>query len=256
MSNYPDVAGKIVRDYMERVESHLGLVPGPEREEFLREVDSHLYEAYQRMPGEDDVARILAVLRNFGEPAEAVSDRLPKAMMNSGMKRNLPLHIVAGILIALFGIPLGFGGVAVLAGILMSLAGMVVAYFTATASLLMAGMFFFLLALVRMYQPDLWDRLISLGVIQMDKEVALIVEEMTPAGQGFLLILFACVFIGAGLGMLWLGKHLMRGLRFLLVLAFDRLGKLARNTRRKLRASGWGPMRPWRAHSHAENAFR
>ena len=114
---------------MERVKSQLGLVPIREQNEFLREIESHLYEAYQQTPGDDDVARILAVLRNLGEPAEVVSDRLPGTMVRSGTKRNLPLYVVGGILIALFGIPLGFGGLGVLVGILGGLAGMLVAFY-------------------------------------------------------------------------------------------------------------------------------
>ena len=80
----------------------------------MREIQSHVYEAYQQMPGEDDVARIFAVLRNLGEPGEVVADRLPGAMVRSGTRRNLPLYVAGGILIALFGIPLGFGGFGVL----------------------------------------------------------------------------------------------------------------------------------------------
>jgi hypothetical protein len=114
---------------LERVKSQLGLVPIREQNEFLREIESHLYEAYQQTPGDDDVARILAVLRNLGEPAEVVSDRLPGTMVRSGTKRNLPLYVVGGILIALFGIPLGFGGLGVLVGILGGLAGMLVAFY-------------------------------------------------------------------------------------------------------------------------------
>ncbi len=53
-------------------------------------------------------------------------------MVRSGAGRNLPLHILGGILIALFGIPLGFGGVAVLVGILATLAGMAVTYLAGT----------------------------------------------------------------------------------------------------------------------------
>ena len=111
------------------MKSQLGLVPIREQNEFLREIESHLYEAYQQTPGDDDVARILAVLRNLGEPAEVVSDRLPGTMVRSGTKRNLPLYVVGGILIALFGIPLGFGGLGVLVGILGGLAGMLVAFY-------------------------------------------------------------------------------------------------------------------------------
>src|ERR1035441_2891775 len=87
MNNYPEVVAKIVSDYLERVKSQLRLVPAHEQGEFLREIESHLYEAYQQTPGEDDVARILAVLRKFGEPAEVVSDRLPGAMVRSGTRQ-------------------------------------------------------------------------------------------------------------------------------------------------------------------------
>ena len=114
MNNYPEVVAKIAHDYLERVKAQLQLVPVRERIEFLREIESHIYEAYQQTPGEDDVARILAVLRNLGEPAEVVSDRLPGTMVRAGTKRNVPLFVVGGILIALFGIPLGFGGLGVL----------------------------------------------------------------------------------------------------------------------------------------------
>ena len=129
MNNYPEVVAKIANNYLERVKSQLRLVPIREQNEFLREIESHLYEAYQQTPGDDDVARILAVLRNLGEPAEVVSDRLPGTMVRSGTKRNLPLYVVGGILIALFGIPLGFGGLGVLVGILGGLAGMLVAFY-------------------------------------------------------------------------------------------------------------------------------
>jgi len=105
MNNYPEVVAKIASDYLERVKSQLRLVPAHEQGEFLREIESHLFEAYQQTPGEDDVARILAVLRNFGEPAEVVADRLPGAMVRSGTKHNLPLYVVGGILIALLAFP-------------------------------------------------------------------------------------------------------------------------------------------------------
>ena len=111
MENYPQVVEKIANDYLARVKSKLFLVPSSEQDEFLRELQSHLYEAYQQTSGDDDVARILTVLRNLGEPTDVVADRLPGAMVRSGSKRNLPLYILGGVFIAIFGIPIGFGGV-------------------------------------------------------------------------------------------------------------------------------------------------
>ena len=58
MSNYPEAVARIADDYLERVTAQLRLVPAQEHDEFLREIKSHVYEAYQQTPGEDEVARI------------------------------------------------------------------------------------------------------------------------------------------------------------------------------------------------------
>jgi hypothetical protein len=50
-----------------------------------------------------------------------------------------------------------------------------------------------------------------------------------------LIILFASLFAGAGLGMLWVGKYMLRGLRFLFSLTFDWMRRFAQGVRRKLR---------------------
>ncbi len=234
MNNYPDVVAKIANDYLARVKAQLRLVPAREQDEFLKEIESHIFEAYQNTAGDDDVARILAVLRNLGEPAEVVSDRLPGAMLRSGTKRNLPLHIVAGILIALFGIPLGFGGVAVLAGVLVTMAAIVATYYITMGVVFLAGALYLLLGLSRIYLPGVWDKLVALGFIQMDGPLADFFDQMSPAAQGVVMIVVAAVFIACGLGMLWLGRYLVRGLRFLFNLAFDRVRKFAQTVRGKL----------------------
>jgi uncharacterized membrane protein len=237
MNDYPEVAAKIADDYLERVRLQLRLVPARERDEFLREIQSHIHEAYYRTPqttGDDPVARMLAVLRNFGEPAEVVSDRLPSAMVRSGTRRNLPLYILAGITIALFGIPLGFGGVGVLVGLLIALVGVIFAYYMVTASFLLVGAVFMSLGLVRVILPDVWDKLVMLGFIQFNGPVE-IVNHLSPTGQAFLMIVVASVFVASGVGLLRLGKYLLRGLRFLMSLIFDWARRFAQTVRRKMR---------------------
>ena len=233
MENYPEIVAKIANDYLARVKSKLNLVPPAEQDEFLREIQSHMFEAYQRTPGEDDVARILTVLRNLGEPAEVVADRLPGAMVRSGSERNLPLYIVAGIFIALFGIPLGFGGVSVLVGLLLALTWFVVVFFAITGSVLLAGSVIMLIGLSRFFVPQLFDRLVSLGFIELNGPAELITQ-FSPADQGLFIVLFASVILAAGLGMLWVGKHLLRGLRFLFTLAFDWARRAAKSIRQRL----------------------
>jgi uncharacterized membrane protein len=242
MNNYPDVTAKIANDYLERVTLHLRLVPARERDEFLRELQSHLYEAYQEMPGEDDVTRILAVLRNLGEPVEVVSDRLPGAMVRSGAKRNHLLYVAGGILIALFGIPLGFGGVAVLTGLLVALTGLLAAYYAIAGSILFAGAIFLLMGLTHMILPQLWEKLVMLGFIRFDGPPAEFFEGFSPSDQGLIMILFAGLFAAGGLSMLRLGRRLLHGLRFLFSLAFDWMRRCAQSVRRRLRASNGEPL--------------
>ena len=245
MNSYPEVVAKIADDYLERVKLQLRLVPARERDEFLREIQSHLYEAYNQTAGSDDVARILDVLRNLalrgprypGPRAglhQVVSDRLPGTMVRSGSKRNLPLYVLAGVTIALFGIPLGFGGVGALLGLLLALVGVVFAYYAVSASFLLVGAMFMSMGLIRVILPELWDKLVMLGFIQFNGPVEL-VNHLSPTGQAFVMLVFASVFVAAGLGLLRLGKYLLRGLRFLLSLIFDRTRAFAQTVRRKLR---------------------
>jgi uncharacterized membrane protein len=234
MNDYPEVVAKIANDYLGRVKAQLRLVPAREQDEFLREIQSHLYEAYRQTEGEDDVARILAVLRNLGEPAEVVSDRLPAAMVRSGTKRSLPLYVLAGITIALFGIPLGFGGVGVLVGLLAALAGILVAYYAVTGTFLLVGAIFMSMGLIRVILPELWDKLVMLGFIRFDGPAEFF-NHLSPTGQAFIMIVFASVFLASGLGLLRLGKYLLRGLRFLVSLIFEWTRLFAQSVRRRLR---------------------
>ncbi len=50
MNSYPEVVATIVNDYLDRVKSQLRLAPVREQSEFLAEIESHLYEAYQQAP--------------------------------------------------------------------------------------------------------------------------------------------------------------------------------------------------------------
>lgn len=233
MHNYPEAVLRIIDDYVDRVQARLGSVPREEQEEFLREIRSHLYESYQQAEGEDGVARILGVIRRFGEPSEVVADRLPGTMVRSGAKRSLPLHIIGGILIALFGIPLGFGGVGVMLGIVGALGGLVIAYYAAAAGVFLAAAAMLLVGLMRVYQPGLLDRLVLAGIIQIDQPVRDLLQQLSAADQGYIMILFGTIFAACGIGMVWLGRYLLRGLRFLFTLIFDQLRRAAQALRRK-----------------------
>jgi uncharacterized membrane protein len=238
MNNYPDVVSKIADDYLQRVKWQLRMVPASEQDDFLREIRSHVYEAYQQRSGEDDVARILAVLRNLGEPAEVVSERLPGAMVRSGTRHSLPLYVVAGVLIALFGLPLGFGGMAVMVGLLLALAGMVAVYYAVAGSVLLVGALAMLLGLTQTFLPNLWDKLVMAGFIQMNGPPSEFLDQFSTPEQGMFLVLFACLLAATGMGMLWVGRYMIRGLRFLFSMVFEWAGRFAQTARRKLSYKG------------------
>jgi hypothetical protein len=92
-----------------------------------------------------------------------------------------------------------------------------------------------LLGLTRMLLPTLWDRLIEIGFIQINGPVAEFLDHLSSSDQGFLIILFAALFLASGWGMVMLGKYLLRGLRFLFSLTFERMRRFAQSIRRKLR---------------------
>jgi uncharacterized membrane protein len=242
MDNYPEVVAMIANDYLERVKFHLRLLPAREQDEFLKELHSHVYEAFQQAPGDDDVARMLAVLRNLGEPGEVVADRLPDAMVRSGARRNLPLYIVSGVLIALFGIPLGFGGMGMLAGLLAALAGILIAYYATAASLFLAGALSMLMGLTRLLLPHVWDKMIVSGFIQMNDGVGEFLEQLPPSLEGLVIILFASVLLACGWGMLRFGTHLLRGLRFLSGQVFAWTRRFARSVRQRMRQQSAIPL--------------
>jgi hypothetical protein len=53
--------------------------------------------------------------------------------------------------------------------------------------------------------------------------------------QILLIILFGCLWLAGGFGMLWLGRYLFRGLRFLFLLILDWMRRFNRGLRGRLR---------------------
>jgi hypothetical protein len=232
MSEYPPVVAAIVADYLERVRARMPRSHLPEREDLVRELQSHIYEAFQRAPAGDDVPRILSVLRGLGEPADLVSDRLPESLVRSGRIHFAPMRVLGGLLIAALGIPLGVGGVGALSGVLLALAAVVAAYYATAGAVLLCGAVFLVLGLTRLYNPGLWDRLVQAGLISVDSRL---IDSLSPSAQGVVIFSCAAVFVALGVAMVWGGTYLVRGLRLLFGLALDGLRRLAHDLRARLK---------------------
>jgi uncharacterized membrane protein len=237
MNVYPEAVAQIVEDYLVRLKAELATVPSQESSEILSEIESHIYESYQGVQGTNDIARILNVLRKIGTPAEVAGGTLGTALVSAGTQRSLPFYVVSGILIALFGIPLGVGGVAVLLGALGTLIALVLAYYaTAGAVLVLAGAFVLISGTVA-YYPTLWDRLGDLGLVRLSSPLIHFLESLSPKEEGLLFLILGTICVAIGLGMLRFGRHLMRGLRFTLDLGVSSMLPLSSRLLRKWRAS-------------------
>ena len=220
-NNFSPSIEKIDNDYLKRLKLHLKGFPEKDKEELVKEVYSHIYESFVSDPTEDEIDRILNVLNKLGEPTEVVSSRMSTAMVSMGKKRKLPLYILAGVTIALFGVPLGIGGFAFLLGILITVGALIFAYYITAFSLVVAGWLGLIAAIIKIVDPGILDRY---GI-----------ETMTffadPTLSGVIGIVASIICAALGFFMFWLGKYMMQGIRFLFSLPMEKV-KEARERRR------------------------
>jgi hypothetical protein len=245
MNPYPSSVSAIVSDYLLRLKFHLQPVPDAEQAEFLREIESHIFEAYHEDSTLEEVPRILHVLNKLGEPSEVVAARLPDSMVRSGAKHHWPLRILLGLVLALFGLPLGLGGVAVLVGVYFALVGLLASSFIAATAIAVSGALVVILGFVRVNLPGLWDRLLINGVLRIDDPVLAFLEYFDPAAQGFLLLVLGTAIILFATAIFWLLSRGFRGFKSLTLFAFDALRRVAQKLRHHARsrryALFWNP---------------
>lgn len=220
-NNFSPSIEKIVDDYLKRLKSHLKGFPEKDKEELVKEVYSHIYESFVSDPTENEIERILNVLSKLGEPSEVVSSRMSTAMVSMGKKRRLPLYILAGVTIALFGVPLGIGGFAFLFGILITVGALIFTYYIAAFSLVVGGWVGVIASIIKIVDPGLLDQYN--------------IETMTffadPTLSGIVGIIVSIVCAAFGFFMFWMGKYMMRGIVFLFNIPVEKV-KEARERRR------------------------
>jgi len=208
-SHFPPSIEKIVADYMDRLSVRLRGMPDSDRQDFLNEIRSHIFESYLQGGVDDEIDRILAVLRRLGEPDEVISSRMPQTISRVGQQRKAPLYILAGILIALVGVPLGLGALGVLIGMLAALFGLMVGYFAAAVSFSVAGFIGAVVSAVALFAPDV---IVSINRLAGSEVVHL--GPFSPAAAGLIGLVVSLILAALGLLMLWSGRYLWRGFRF------------------------------------------
>ncbi len=222
---FPQPVEKIVTDYLERLSDRLRGMPASDRREFTDEIRSHIYDSFTNEGTGDDIERILTVLRKLGDPADVISSRMPETITRIGRKRNAPLYILAGVLIALFGLPLGLGALSLLIGLLAVLFGFLVAYFAMAVSLVVAGFIAAVVSAVVLFAPGV---IVAISHLAGQEVVQFGPFQNSPELAGILGLVVSLIIAALGLVMLWSGKYVWRGLRFVTGLIFTNIGKIFR----------------------------
>jgi uncharacterized membrane protein len=209
---------KIIQNYLNRLKRHLKGLPGNEQEELLKEIHSHIYESYINDPNENEVESIFDVLDRLGEPAEVASTRISNAMVTMGKKKKLPFLILSGLLIGLIGVPLGIGGAGILFGLLSTILVLILSFYILAFSFLLTGWLGVIVSIVRLINPYFLD-----PYIQM---YPLLPNPVANAIVYIFIFLFIAVL---GIGMLLLGRYMLRGFKFSVHVIFRKIRGLRGN---------------------------
>lgn len=218
---------QIVDNYLERLRKGLRGIAAKDQEDLVKEIHSHIYESFRNDPTEDEVTRILKVLDKLGEPADVISARMPEAMVTLGKKKKLPFLILAGVLIAIFGVPLGTSALGLVAGLIIGILGLIIAFYVVAFSMILTGWLSALIMTIRLFRPEFLEPYMDIYPLVTD-----------PTLNTVIYIIGALLIAAIGLGMLWLGTRMMRGVRFVFRLLFEKF----RNWRKKGAAPASAPV--------------
>jgi len=203
---------QIVDNYLERLKKGLKGISAKDQEELVKEINSHIYESFRADPTPDEVARILRVLDKLGEPAAVIAARMPEAMVTLGKKRKLPFLILAGLLIAFFGVPIGLGGLSAAVGLIIGVLALIVSFYIVAFSLILTGWLSAVIMIVRIFSPGFLDPWIDIYPLVSD-----------PTFNTVIYIVGALLISALGFGLLWLGSRMMRGIRFVFRFLFEKI---------------------------------
>jgi len=217
--NFNEDVRKIVDDYIKRIESCMGKMPERDKTDFLKEIESHIYESYTESGIKNEIDRILDVLRRIGEPSEVFKTRGSETMKRIGKEKNIPLYILLGAIIAIFGLPIGFGGLGIVIGILGVLLGILVAYFATAFGFTIGGLGGIFASIIHIIDPDFFLRITG-----EDSFFNLPFVHISNANiEGVVGIFISLLLLSLGIFMMWSGKYIFRGLRSVVIISFNRI---------------------------------
>lgn len=219
-NEFSETVDKIVENYLSRFKQRLKSFPEQDRDELVKEIHSHIYESFTNDPTENEVERIFNVLDKLGEPDDVIASRMPEAMVSLGKKKKLPLYILAGVFIALFGLPLGLGGVAVLFGLVVTLLALIFSYYVTAFSLTLAGWLGAIISVIKIINPYFLDSYIEWTPVVSD-----------PTLNGVITLSVSLITAAMGILLFWFGRYIMRGFKFLISMPFEKIKEMKKKRR-------------------------
>jgi len=233
VNDFSEPIAKIVENYLNRLKHHLKGLPEADQQELVKEIHSHIYESFRDDPTENEVERILKVLDKLGEPADVVSSRMSPAIVKMGKKKRLPLYILAGTAIALFGVPLGLGGISILLALFITILALLATYYLVAGSLLVGGWIGMIASILTLVNPHFLD---NLGPhVQL---LFLNANSLDPTLNAILSLIISAILSVVGIVLLWLGKYMMRGVRFLFNLTLEKIKGFRKGRRTQVQYAG------------------
>jgi hypothetical protein len=137
---------------------------------------------------------------------------MPEAMMTLGKKKKLPFYILAGVLIAFFGVPLGMSGLGLAVGLIIGVLALVLSFYIVAFSLILTGWLTAVILIIRVFSPGFLDPWVNIYQLVPD-----------PTFNTIIYIFGALLIAALGLGLLWLGSRMMRGIRFVFRFLFEKM---------------------------------
>jgi len=214
-NDFSEPVAKIVENYLMRLKQHLRGLPEKDQQELIKEIHSHIYESFREDSTENEVDRILKVLDKLGEPADVISSRMSPAMVQMGKKKKLPLYILAGVAIALFGVPLGLSGISILLALFITILALLASYYLIAGSLLVCGWIGMIVSILVLINPSLLD---GLGPYVQFPSLS---SDLTL--NAILSLVVSAILSIVGIVLLWLGKYAIRGIKFLFNLTLEKI---------------------------------
>lgn len=90
-------AQKIYNDYLKRVERTIGILAPADQLEIMMEINSHIYEATQGAPAENEIVLLVDTLEKLGAPEEVLQPLVANKKVLQATRSFRPAHIIQAL---------------------------------------------------------------------------------------------------------------------------------------------------------------